>query len=264
LERADSGLVPVPVFAQAVTGRAAAFADGLRSTLGQAATAAFLHGDTGGWNRYADDILSAQGRASAMVGRVLATSVLPALDGLAQRFAQGGNFLDVGVGVAGLACAFCDAVPSARVVGLDPLARAIDLAAKTISDHGLTDRIELRCQGVEELEERQVFDLAFLPLPFIPARVVTEGLRRVTNALKPGGWLVLPGSVYEPDTSGEIARWQTHLAGGTLLTEAERVNLLQSAGYDTLTQVPVPPGSPPLFAARRPRTGPPPPAHIQQ
>ena len=97
-----------------------------------------------------------------------------------------------------------------------------------------------------------MFDLAFLPLPFIPARVVPEGLRRVMNALKPGGWLVLPGSVYESGTSGEIARWQTHLAGGTVLTEAERANLLHTAGLDTLTQLPVPPGSPPLLAARRP------------
>ena len=137
----------------------------------------------------------------------------PMLEGLAERFgaAQGGVFLDVGVGVAELACAFCEAVPRSRVVGLDPLPQAIELATRTVAAHGLGDRVELRHQGVEQLDDEKVFDLAWLPLPFIPLAVVVEGLARVRRALKPGGWLLLPGSTMEPGADGDIARWQVHL-----------------------------------------------------
>ena len=247
-----TGLVAVPAFAEAVRGREAAFAEGVRSTLGQAATAAFSAGEGSAWSRFGDEILIAQGLASAMGGPGLAMFVIPVLEGLADRFAAGGRFLDVGVGVAGLACAFCQAVPTARVVGLDPLPRAIHLAQQAVAERGLADRIELRGHGVEHLDMQREFDLAWLPLPFIPADVVPAALARVFDALEPGGWLLLAGPVYEPGVGGEIARWQTHLAGGSLPTDEERAAMLGAAGYVEPTPVIVPPGAPPLFAARRP------------
>jgi predicted O-methyltransferase YrrM len=253
-EVADDGLVPTPVFAQALGERARPFADGIRSTLGQAATAALRGASDVGWAAFSDEILLAQGRASAMGGRITARFVLPVLEGLAERFgaAEGGTLLDVGVGVAEMACAFCEAVPRARVVGLDPLPQAIELATQTVAAHGLADRIELRCEGVEELDDAAAFDLAWLPLPFIPPGAVAEGLRRVWRALKPGGWLILPGSTMEPGARGDIARWQVHLSGGTLLTEDERVRAVTDAGFESPVPLESPPGAPPFVAVRRP------------
>ena len=139
------------------------------------------------------------------------------------------------------------------VVGIDPLPRAIELAAATLARHGLAERIELRCQGVQALEDDQVFDLAWLPLPFIPPAAVREGLPRVLRALRPGGWLLLPASTFEPGASGEIARWQVHLIGGTLLSDHERTELLRAAGFESPTPLSTPPGAlPPILAARRP------------
>ena len=68
-----------------------------------------------------DATLIAQGRASALGGTMLATYAIPSLAGLDDRFAVAGDFLDVGVGVAELAAAFCEVIPGARVVGLDVL-----------------------------------------------------------------------------------------------------------------------------------------------
>ena len=254
-EETVDGLVPTPVCAQALGDRAATFADGIRSTLGQAATAAFRGASERGWAAFGDDILLAQGRASAMGGRITATFALPMLEGLADRFgaAQGGVFLDVGVGVAELACAFCEAVPRSRVVGLDPLPQAIELATRTVAAHGLGDRVELRHQGVEQLDDEKAFDLAWLPLPFIPSAVVVEGLARVRRALKPGGWLLLPGSTMEPGADGDIARWQVHLSGGTLLTDDERARMLDEAGFTSSVRLDTPPGTPRILAVRRPR-----------
>jgi SAM-dependent methyltransferase len=252
-EDGADGLVPTPAFAQALGDRARPFADGIRSTLGQAATAAFRGASGAGWTAFGDEILLAQGRASAMGGRITA-SFLPVLEGLADRFgaAGGGAFLDVGVGVAELACAFCRAVPRSRVVGVDPLPQAIELATRTVAAHGLGDRIELRRQGVEQLDDEAVFDLAWVALPFIPPAAVAEGLRRVQRALKPGGWLLLPGSTMEPGASGDIARWQVHLSGGTLLGEDERARLVEEAGFGSPVRLGTPPGAPPMLAVRRP------------
>jgi SAM-dependent methyltransferase len=190
-----------------------------------------------------------------MGGQGFAVFVVPVLDGLAERFASGdGMLLDVGVGVAELACAFCQAVPGARVVGIDPLPRAIELGATTAANHGMAERVQLRCQGVEELTDQEAFDLAWLPLPFIPPAAVREGLPRVLRALRPGGWLLLPAGAVEPGASGEIARWQVHLFGGTLLSGDERTELLRAAGFESPTPLSTPPGPmPPLLAARRPR-----------
>ncbi len=189
-----------------------------------------------------------------MGGRITAAFALPMLEGLAERFsaAQGGVFLDVGVGVAELACAFCEAVPQSRVVGLDPLPQAIELATRTVAAHGLGDRVELRHEGVEQLDDQAVFDLAWVPLPFIPSAVVGEGLVRVWRALKPGGWLLLPGSTMEPGADGDIARWQVHLAGGTLLAEDERARMLEGAGFTSPVRLDTPPGTPRILAVRRP------------
>jgi SAM-dependent methyltransferase len=255
LQATDGGLLPRPAFVEAFGGQARALADGIRSSLGQAATAAFGDEHGGNWGAFADEILVAQGRASAMGGRGFAVFVVPVLDGLAERFASGdGVLLDVGVGVAELACAFCQAVPGARVVGIDPLPRAIELAATTVASYGLAERVLLRCQGVEELTDEEAFDLAWFPLPFIPPDAVREGLPRVLRALRPGGWLLMPAGAVEPGASGEIARWQVHLFGGTLLSDHERTELLQAAGFESPAPLSTPPGSlPPLVAACRPR-----------
>ena len=108
-----------------------------------------------------------------MGGRITAAFALPALEGLAKRFgaAQGGVFLDVGVGVAELACAFLRGgarVPS----GGDSTHcdRRYSSPPETVAAHGLGDRVELRHQGVEQLDDEAMFDLAWMPLPFIPLR----------------------------------------------------------------------------------------------
>jgi SAM-dependent methyltransferase len=253
-QQTAEGLVPTPACTQALGDRARAFADGIRSTLGQAATAAMRGTSPSGWAAFDDEILLAQGRASAMGGRITANFALPVLAGLAERFddSRGGVFLDVGVGVAELACAFCDAVPRSRVVGLDPMPRAIELATQTVTARGLGDRIEVRHQGVEQLDDDSQFDLAWMPLPFMPPVVVREGLGRVWRALKPGGWLLLPGSTMEPGAGGDVARWQVHLAGGSLLTDEERARVVDEAGFTSPTRLDGPPGAPAMLAVRRP------------
>jgi hypothetical protein len=56
----------------------------------------------------------------------------------------------------------------------------------------------------------------------------------------------------EPGADGDIARWQVHLAGGTLLTEDERARMLEGAGFTSPVRLDTPPGTPRILAVRRP------------
>ena len=98
------------------------------STLRQVATAMGIVAahDAEGWAAQDDATLLAQGKSSALGGQMLAMYAIPSLEGLSERFAAGGDFLDVGVGVAELAAAFCEALPNAscRHRCLTPCARS--------------------------------------------------------------------------------------------------------------------------------------------
>jgi SAM-dependent methyltransferase len=213
--------------------------------------------DTAGWAVVDDATLLAQGRSSAFGGRMLASLGVPSLDGLAERFSNGGDFLDVGVGVAELAAAFCDTLPTSRVVGIDVLPRALDLARRTIANAGISDRIELRLQAVQELEDVERFDLAWMPAPFIPEDVFRGGVARVRDALRLGGWLVVGAGRFDGDPLAvAVTRWKTLRARGTPLSADDARIALDAAGLVDFRVLPTPPAGPALYAGRRAQASP--------
>jgi hypothetical protein len=229
------------------------------STLRQIATATGIveARETDGWGVQDDATLLAQGRSSALGGTMLARYAVPSLAGLDDRFAEGGDFLDVGVGVAEIAAAFCDALPNARVVGLDVLPRAVALAHQTIAERGLHDRVEIRLLPVEDLADLSQFDLAWMPAPFLPEAIFSAGLRRVFAALRSGGWLVVGAGRFDGDAlSVAVTYWKTLRSGGTPLTSDQAQEILTNAGYVEVAELPAPPGAPALYAARKPPSEP--------
>jgi hypothetical protein len=56
---------------------------------------------------------------------------------------------------------------------------------------GLADRITIRPIPIEEIDDADAFDLAWMPAPFLPRAVLDAGVSVVTRSLRPGGWLVL-------------------------------------------------------------------------
>lgn len=208
---------------------------------------------TDGWAAADDATLLAQGRSSALGGRMLASYGVPSLDGLAARFANGGDFLDVGVGVGELAAAFCETLPASRVVGIDVLPRALRLAERTIQDRGLQDRVDVRLQAVQELEDLERFDLAWIPAPFIPESVFSAGVARVRDALRPGGWVAVGAGRFDgDDLAVAVTRWKTLRAGGTPLSANDARIALEAAKLIEFSVLATPPGAPMLYAARRP------------
>jgi SAM-dependent methyltransferase len=253
LTRGQSGFSVAPAMAVEVGSGLVTRAQASVSSMRQLAAVMGIVGDTDGdgWAAYDDETLIAQGHASALGGTMLAMVVVPSLDGLEDRFNAGGAFLDVGVGIGALTAAFCAARATATVVGIDVLPRALALARETIATAGCQDRVELRLQRVEELADRQRFDLAWLPAPFIPTTVITNALTRLHDALRPGGWLVVGAGRFEGSPlSVAVTKWKTHRAGGTPLSHEDANNLFDTTGYVDFQQLPTPPGAPVLFAGR--------------
>lgn len=224
------------------------------STLRQVATATGIVAShsADGWAAQDDATLLAQGKSSALAGQMLAMYAIPSLDGLSERFSVGGDFLDVGVGVAELSAAFCEAMPHSRVVGIDVLPRALDLAQQTIAAHGLEHRLEVRLLPVQELADQAQFDLAWMPAPFLPEAVFHEGIRRVHDALRPGGWLIVAAGRFDGDALAvAVTRWKTLQSGGTSLALDDARAALDDAGFVEMKELPTPPGAPALYAARK-------------
>jgi 2-polyprenyl-3-methyl-5-hydroxy-6-metoxy-1,4-benzoquinol methylase len=228
-----------------------ALGEQIASAMGQAIEATKRDVTELGWN-VDDATLLAQGRASAAAGRLLATSVASQLPGLSERLAQPGAYvLDVGTGVAELACALADALPTVQVVGIDVLERALDLADQTITERGLADRVQLRLQSVADVAEAGTYELVWLPLIFIPPDVVREALPALRASLRPGGWLVASlGRVRGSPLAIAVKAWQTQLASGTALTPERATALLEEHGFADVTIIDTSPSMPTFVAGR--------------
>jgi hypothetical protein len=194
------------------------------------------------WASQDDDALLAQGRASAQGVAAFKMFGLPALEGLKALFdGASPQMLDVGVGVAAMAVEYCRTFPTLRVVGLDVLPRALELARRLVDEAGLADRIELRNLDVASLDDDSAYALAWLPAPFVPRRALNAGLPRIVKALVPGGWLMIPHG-----------KFQTTVYGGTALDDEEAEALLRGVGLEQVVTFPTPEGAPAITVGRRP------------
>jgi methyltransferase family protein len=215
--------------------------------------AGMLSGATA-WASQNDGALLAQGRGSAQAAAAFKTFGLPMLEGLGELFdGESPKMLDVGVGVAAMAVAYCRTFPGLRVVGLDVLPRALELARRQVDEAGLADRIELRQQDVASLEDDQAYALAWLPAPFVPRPALEAGLPRLAKALVPGGWLMMAhGKLHGDPLQNALSRFQTTVYGGAALDDGEAQALLRGVGLEQVLTPPTPEGAPAITVGRRP------------
>jgi methylase of polypeptide subunit release factors len=96
---------------------------------------------------------------------------------------QPGAFLDIGTNVGWIAIDAARSWPALRVVGIDPWERALDLARRNLAQSGVGERVEFRLQRIEQLEDKAVFTLAWLPAVFVAAEIMDAALERIYQAL---------------------------------------------------------------------------------
>ncbi|HEY9483126.1 MAG TPA: class I SAM-dependent methyltransferase [Micromonosporaceae bacterium] len=141
-----------------------------------------------------------------------------AVAGLCLR--PGGLLVDLGCGRGGPGLWLARAL-SARLIGVDFSATAVDLAARRAVDFGLADRAEFRQATFEHttIADRSADAIVSVDaLPFAPDRAVA--LREVARILRPGGRLVFTGRTPRPDT----ASWESMASLAGLDVVASHVN----------------------------------------
>jgi len=145
------------------------------------------------------------------------------------------SFLDVGTGVGFLAVAAATVWPSATVVGIDPWEPSLERARANIEAAGLAGRITLRRQDLAGIDDVDAFDCVWIPTFFLTEAQLEEGLADAVRALRPGGWVALGRMRPPPDPLAEAtAELRTIRGGGSTVTAARAVELLEGAGCDAV------------------------------
>jgi SAM-dependent methyltransferase len=203
----------------------------IRSLLSEAREGRALEG----WRHEDPVILAAQGETGSLFG-LLAEALVPGLDDLERRLRRPGfRLLDVGAGVGVISSELCLAWPNATAVGLEPHRTARELGRSRIAADRLSGRIELRDQRVEDLDEEDAYDLAFVPQPFLSRDALRSGLPNLLRALRPGGWLILLTHALDGEDrlAGAGRRFRARVWGGGALPAEELTGMLARAGFET-------------------------------
>lgn len=255
VERDGDQFVAVPGLVPLLTGPAGEqFAENLRSqSLQSQAMIADARAGTlaPGWRHTDLATLRAQGLATAPIFQFLSRTTFPQLAELEARLhAPTASFLDVGSGVGAVALVMCGLYPQLRVVGLEPQEIPRAESARLIPEAGLADRVTIRPQLVEDLDDRDAFDLIWLPQVFLPDEAYQRSLRTTLAALRPGGWLVLvTGSLPGAELGPAVARLVNALVGGSRRLPEDVAATVDEAGFARVRIFPGPPGSPFNFIA---------------
>jgi SAM-dependent methyltransferase len=203
----------------------------IQSAIGQAADLLADPARPPGWRHEDPTILQGQGQASRRFVRAIGALAERRSD-LRRVLQEPGAFLDVGTGVGWLAIEAARAWPALRCVGIDVWEPALQLARANLAGAGMEERVELRAQGVEQLDERETFTLAWLP-PFVPVTLMPVALKNLHRALVPGGWLVLSLLGAAPDPlSQALAALKLARHGTYAWTPAEAEGQLQAIGLE--------------------------------
>ncbi len=192
-----------------------------------------------GWSHTDDAIIEAQGTLT----RHWTTRALPKLKflpGLLSRLEKpGAALLDVGAGAAGLSVALCGHFPHLSAVALEPASHPAELGERQVRQAGLMNRVAIRRERVEELQEDRAFDLAFLPQMFLPDAIIEEAFHRIFRALRPGGWLLIAVLTHEGSgTTSAVNRLKNLLWGGSTRDVTRIKPLLEKAGFDPVIRAP--------------------------
>lgn len=256
--RTASGFVAVPEFVALADGPAARLVRA-ESRAGLLQLTAFYDAATrtsltAGWTHSDERILDAQGTMSGGAVEHLERHVLPHMTGLRARLDSGrGAFLDVGAGVGAVTIELCRRHPELRAVALEPLEAARDLAARNVVDAGLSARVDLRADRIEDLDAEEEFDLVWLPGNFLGPDLLPRALAVVHRALGPGGY-VINASLGSPgdDQRAATARLRAVLWAGDTV-EPERVGQwMEDAGFCDVTLMPPQPNGLVPMRARKP------------
>jgi SAM-dependent methyltransferase len=121
----------------------------------------------------------------------LASSWIPALDGVVARLVAGGRVADVGCGLGASSVLLAQAYPQARIAGSDYHDRSIELARKRAADAGVADRVGFEVASAQTFSGRG-YDLVTTFDCLHDMGDPLGAARHVREALTPDGtWMIV-------------------------------------------------------------------------
>lgn len=216
----------------------------VRSAFGQAADLLDRSTRSPGWTYTDPVVLEGQGRGSmAMPGLLAQTG----------EFGDVSSFLDVGTGVGWLAVGAAQVWANCTVVGIDIWEPSLERARANVAAAGLAERIELRRQDITDLDDRDRFDLTWVPIFFVAPDTVAAACKRILTATRAGGQVAV--ARYDAPSDPLLRatlQLRTIRDGGSWLETDQVIRLLQDAGWSDVHQLAKPlPNSPTFIAGRK-------------
>lgn len=235
---APRGSATDPCRADSWHGDPEALSRGMLSELTRAVR--YAVGGNEGWHGEDAEQVLAQGWGSALAAEFMIDFLIPQMPQVVAEFARArGRFLDVGTGIGKVSRAVCSRYPGVTALGIDVLDQVLRMARSDLYGSGVADRVTLRRQSVADLSETEMFDLAWLPQPFIPPDIFEHGVYSVAKALKPGAWIVVPAMAplaEGTDLDHALYGLNAQLLGGGVSTNGDVTALLERAGFSAIQQ----------------------------
>ena len=169
---------------------------------------AFRTGRGVGWHEHHEDLFIGTERffRPGYVAN-LATSWIPALDGVVEKLEAGARIADVGCGHGASSVLLGEAYPASTVAGFDYHAPSIDVARKRAADAGVADRVSFDVAAADEFPGTG-YDLVCIFDALHDMGDPEGALRHIRSTLAEDGTLML----VEPN-AGDRVEDNLHLVG---------------------------------------------------
>jgi 2-polyprenyl-3-methyl-5-hydroxy-6-metoxy-1,4-benzoquinol methylase len=180
------------------------------------------------WYQTDEEILHAWGRLSQFFGNDLISGD-PRLVQLLLK--PGALFLDAGTGTANISMQLCQIYPSLKVVAIDCEDKPLELAKKNIQQAMLTDRIELRKIYLQDLKDKNLYDVVWLPQVFYSDTDYLKCLQLIWQALKPSGMIYLAALSFDNNNLSNLVSQLTNATYGSLRYVNNVIDSFEKAGF---------------------------------